>query len=100
MSNTTTYYKIEKFHNGEEVSFYANYASFTLAEAQEELRLIYNNCCGDDMYAEDWAEAESKERETGAWLHTTDGEVTGFSYDTMEYRITPYQWQCTWRVEE
>lgn len=85
-------YRIKKFRNGNAVSFYATHKFFsTLADAQAELLAIYNNC-SDDMYADDWAEAESKERETGAWLDKVNGEVIGFEcdYNYVSYSIVEY----------
>ena len=88
---TSRNYRIEKNQNGNAVDFYATHEFFaTLADAQAELLAIYNNYCSDDMYAEDWAEAESKERETGAWLDKVNGEVMGFDYDGYSYNIVEY----------
>ena len=91
MTTTSRNYRIEKSQNGNAVDYYATRKSFaTLADAQAELLAIYNNHCSDDMYAEDWAEAESKERETGAWLDKANGEVMGFDYDDYSYNIVEY----------
>ena len=90
---TSKNYRIEKTQNGNAVDFYATHEFFaTLADAQAELLAIYNNYCSDDMSAENWAEAESKERETGAWLDKANGEVMGFEYDNnrVSYAIVEY----------